>query len=66
MVMASEDAADVEILLAELVSRPAWHRQAAWRRSGPGHPLPGVRHWPDGCDVGILRELLGEVGVRNP
>jgi WhiB family transcriptional regulator, redox-sensing transcriptional regulator len=32
--MASEDAPDVAELLAELVSRPAWHRDAACRGMG--------------------------------
>ena len=32
--MASGDAPDIETLLAELVNRPAWHRQAACRAMG--------------------------------
>lgn len=33
--MASEDVPDVEVLLEQLVSRPAWHRQAACRGARP-------------------------------
>ena len=33
--MASDDPPDVGILLARLVNRPAWHRQAACRGAGP-------------------------------
>ena len=33
--MASEEAPDVEVLLADLVNRPTWHRQAAFRRADP-------------------------------
>ena len=49
--MASEDAPDVEILLAELVSRPAWHRQAAWRRSEAVPFLHGL--WVDRPEAAV-------------
>jgi len=32
--MSTEEAPDFEVLLAELVNRPAWHRQAACRGAG--------------------------------
>jgi hypothetical protein len=35
LLMASDDPPDVGVLLAELVNRPAWHRQAACRGAGP-------------------------------
>ena len=33
--MATQDSPDVEILLAQLVNRPDWHRQAACKGAGP-------------------------------
>lgn len=46
--MASEEMPDVEVLLAELVSRPAWHRQAACRGADPALLFPerGQGHQP--------------------
>ena len=38
--MASEEMPDLEILLAELVNRPAWHRSAACRGPDPDLFLP--------------------------
>jgi hypothetical protein len=32
--MAAKDPAGVDVILAELVNRPAWHRRAACRRAG--------------------------------
>ncbi len=38
--MASEDAPDIEVLLAQLVSRSAWHRQANCRGANPDPFFP--------------------------
>ena len=56
--MASEDAPDVEVLLAELLDRPEWHRQAACRGAGPDlffpergeKPVQGLAYCED-CSV---------------
>ena len=41
--MASQETPDFEVLLAELVCRPAWHRQAACWGADPQSVLPRAR-----------------------
>jgi WhiB family redox-sensing transcriptional regulator len=46
--MAAEDVPDVEVLLAELVNRPAWHQAAACRGTDPEQFFPeSGGHRPD-------------------
>ena len=62
--MSSEEAPDFEVVLAELVSRPAWHRQAACKGSGPGGVLPGA--WSViGRRQGRLRRLVRSVSSAS-
>lgn len=56
--MSSEEAPDFEVVLAELVSRPAWHRQAACKGVGPevffperGQSSEGAKAVCGGCEV---------------
>jgi WhiB family transcriptional regulator, redox-sensing transcriptional regulator len=59
--MASDDPPDVGVLLAELVNRPAWHRQANCRGADPDRffPLRG-----DGRPVAALA-LCEDCSVRS-
>jgi WhiB family redox-sensing transcriptional regulator len=56
--MASEDAPDVEVLLAQLINRPGWHQQAACRGVDPdlffperGRSTAAALAYCEGCEV---------------
>ena len=71
--MASDETPDFEILLAELVNRPAWHRQAACRGVDPDlfFPERGSRRYVEALaycqDCPVRQECLAsafEFGER--
>ena len=56
---------DVAVILAELVHRPEWHREAACRGADPALFFPERWCPPARCGSGVLRPVRREVGVSG-